>query len=1202
LGIPLDPDSEHAQAHARGQYDTAIGLLDSDFIYGRSEVRQSIAKLLDPDLSKPRARTTHSALLTLSKNREGRTRLVTTNFDRIFETLIEDNHLNIRRYKAPFPPIPKQKWDGIVYLHGLLPHDNNDQDLNDLVISSGDFGLAYLVERWAARFVSDLFKNYNVCFVGYSLEDPVMRYMMDALDADRQMGEESPEAFFFVPAEPGEEETTEKLRKTKNVTPILYKATPKHTYLHRSIASWASIYRDGIRAKERIIIENAFSRPTENTEQDDFKSRVLWALAEPSGVAAKTFANMYPVPPLAWLNHLSETRFGIEDLPRFGIEHGGAIPSSFSFSFFSRPAPCTRSLPMSVAARDFETTQWDKRMDHLSDWLLRHLNSPQLALWLADQGGRLALQFKTKLKREIDAIKEQQAKNHSDGIRAPEFEDSSLSPAMEKIWGLFLNDLIGFGSTNADLLVWRMSFSSDGLTPANRIELRRCLAPKVQIRRTFPPSDILSDKASYRVSDLVNWDIVLGSRHPSAAFYELERDAEWAAILPDLLLDFEILLLDALRLLRHLTESPPRAIRTYISRPSIAPHEQNRDAEDWTVLVDFLRAAWDAVARTNSNAAAQIARRWIASEFPLLKRLALYGATNSNVISQDLAVDWLLSDKARWFWSIETEREVMRLLSKLSDTLKAAEGQRLEQAIISGPPTGGLRKPRNSSEVAQTDYKIWHRLEKLRSGNHELGPDAALKLRALSDKYPKWKIPGDESDEFAMWVGDADEIREFVKVPRVIPKLAEFLRKNPESDFWTDDDWNEVCAETQTLAIDALRLLAKQGIWPSGRWRTALQVWSDSDQLEPSWPDVSNLMQEAPPELIFDVGHSLSDWLQEVAKNLDVDSRVFLSLIDLIIDIEFPLAVDTEDAVLVAINHPVGKATRALLSFWFRDSLVDNQGIPKKFRNKLELFLQKGDRFRHARVLVAANAVTIYRIDPKWSIVNLVPQFSWDTDYENARAVWSGFLWTARLYPPFIAEIRQEFIATAGYYNVLGKYASIYAQILTFAALDPRDIFKTSDLRSATRSLPVSGLEEAGRVLVRTMEAAGDQSEGHWENRLLPYFRDIWPRSKQAKSPRLTRNLGHLCIVAGELFPRALDTLGVWLEPSDESTLLIHFLAETDLCREHPDAALDFLKRIVDPSQIWRPGELRSCLNDIRSSNPVLAETAVFDQLESLVR
>ena len=51
------------------------------------------------------------------------------------------------------------------YLHGPLPEFPDEKRAQRLVLSSGDFGLAYLTERWAARVFSELFGNYVVCFV-----------------------------------------------------------------------------------------------------------------------------------------------------------------------------------------------------------------------------------------------------------------------------------------------------------------------------------------------------------------------------------------------------------------------------------------------------------------------------------------------------------------------------------------------------------------------------------------------------------------------------------------------------------------------------------------------------------------------------------------------------------------------------------------------------------------------------------------------------------------------------------------------------------------------------------------------------------------------------------------------------------------------------------------------------------------------------
>src|SRR5665213_2740780 len=121
------------------------------------------------------------------------------------------------------------KWNGLVYLHGLLPQPLTEHDLNQLVVSSGDFGLAHLTERWAARFVSELFRNYIVYFVGYSIGDPVLRYMMDALAADRMLGETTHPAYAFAHYSEGQEKEAENEWRAKQVTPILYKVkSPGH--------------------------------------------------------------------------------------------------------------------------------------------------------------------------------------------------------------------------------------------------------------------------------------------------------------------------------------------------------------------------------------------------------------------------------------------------------------------------------------------------------------------------------------------------------------------------------------------------------------------------------------------------------------------------------------------------------------------------------------------------------------------------------------------------------------------------------------------------------------------------------------------------------------------------------------------------------------------------------------------------------------
>ena len=68
-------------------------------------------------------------------------------------------------------PIPEQplEWTGLSAWPVTRKAD--DTALNRLVVTSGDFGLAYLTERWAARFVSNCSQLCGLLRGGYSIND-----------------------------------------------------------------------------------------------------------------------------------------------------------------------------------------------------------------------------------------------------------------------------------------------------------------------------------------------------------------------------------------------------------------------------------------------------------------------------------------------------------------------------------------------------------------------------------------------------------------------------------------------------------------------------------------------------------------------------------------------------------------------------------------------------------------------------------------------------------------------------------------------------------------------------------------------------------------------------------------------------------------------------------------------------------------------
>lgn len=278
-GTTLTPIEE--EAFTRGQFDATLDLLEHHIVGQRVPIRRALATALEPKLQRRGSIDTHVALLRLARTRSDSLRLVTTNFDRVFETAARRIGQPFQAYAAPMLPIPKNsRWDDLVYLHGLLPKTLDDTELNRLVMTGGDFGLAYLTERWAARFVSELFRNYVVCFIGYSINDPVLRYMMDALAADRMQGEITPQAWAFGGCKPGQEQRKTIEWEAKGVTPILYDVVAgnhDHSGLHAALHAWAETYRDGITGKERMVTLHALARPSASTRQDNFVGRMLWA-------------------------------------------------------------------------------------------------------------------------------------------------------------------------------------------------------------------------------------------------------------------------------------------------------------------------------------------------------------------------------------------------------------------------------------------------------------------------------------------------------------------------------------------------------------------------------------------------------------------------------------------------------------------------------------------------------------------------------------------------------------------------------------------------------------------------------------------------------------------------------------------------------------------------------------------------------------
>ena len=168
--VPWDPDYEKA-------LDTYLGRAARDGVDVQTRARDILANDRGHN-------PIHEHLVGLFGSPE-RIRLVTTNFDPHFSAACGAvfGDCDIPQYFGPALP-PGAGFRGIAYLHGALA-----QRHHDLVLTVEDFASAYMTDGWATRFLVRVFTDRTVLFVGYSVTDPLMRYLLHAIPpTDRWYG------------------------------------------------------------------------------------------------------------------------------------------------------------------------------------------------------------------------------------------------------------------------------------------------------------------------------------------------------------------------------------------------------------------------------------------------------------------------------------------------------------------------------------------------------------------------------------------------------------------------------------------------------------------------------------------------------------------------------------------------------------------------------------------------------------------------------------------------------------------------------------------------------------------------------------------------------------------------------------------------------------------------------------------------------
>jgi hypothetical protein len=238
LGESWDNEPVERNAFKSREFDRALRSLEKRTRRPktRSRVRDVVSDLLAASSG---ALPDHSALLQLSRDAEGRPRLLTTNFDTLFERAAAAGGFgDVPSHAGKSIPRPGVESDfGILHLHGRIEDSALNLPRSDLVLTSADFGDTYLRDGWASQYIEDRMRLGTLVLVGYAADDAAMRLLLETLDADRERFRDLHDIYAI---EQGTAESRS-LWEAKGITPIEFS---DYDAIYSTLSEWARYATD----------------------------------------------------------------------------------------------------------------------------------------------------------------------------------------------------------------------------------------------------------------------------------------------------------------------------------------------------------------------------------------------------------------------------------------------------------------------------------------------------------------------------------------------------------------------------------------------------------------------------------------------------------------------------------------------------------------------------------------------------------------------------------------------------------------------------------------------------------------------------------------------------------------------------------------------------------------------------------------------
>ena len=812
LGVQADSPARKLFDEARnfeaqtGAADQIFGLLEREI--PTDAIEEAVASALrpgdEPDL------TAHRIILDLATTREGLVHVVTTNFDRLFD--------DCGRGLCLLDPSRPKDMDGIVYLHGKVTCDYQGAEGDGFVLSSSQFGQAYLSEGWATSFFREIIESYVVVFVGYAADDPPVHYLLEGLN--RQIKDEESQVYAFQPGDA--DEATAKWTD-KGVTAIPYAEDSDHTELWRTLEAWAQRARDPDQWYSEVI-NKAKQGPQSLLPHE--RGQVAHIVLTVEGV--RKFSEGEEPPPAEWLCVFDKyRRYGEPGRLGSWLQEGPYVDPFDLYRIDSdMPPDKANSIdrkPPTDAWDAFNLIRVDKTNlsdDNFSSIICnRAYNMPppptrlrQMGAWIGDVTDQPAAVWWAV--RQPSLHPDTRRKIHL----ALTDSQRPISPIVREAWYYLLEYWEQGRDLGVGLTPWhelKKRISKDGWSKSAVRAYAACFRPYLRVERSSSNPKPPKQEDEIVLSDLIGLEVV----YPADNSKSIDIPDEWVT-------PIVVVLRKNLETALEFETEIDRGGLGHIS--SIVP-DQSSDSDHKRRLsgavIEFT-SVFERLMQLDLKAARREFSKWLIEDDPIFTRLRIWAAGKSDLVSDDQFGPMLADVSDDAFWDRSHEWDLLHTLLARWNGLSADTRTEIEKRLLKGRSRRG--------QETEEDFRKWcalsilDRITWLSQKGCKLRLNLEDETNRLREFVPDWK-PEYADERVESWGTKSGSVSIetehsallYIPLASVLSKALSLSGRRDEP-FVRYNPFAGLSDDLPVRAFSALRIAAKEGDFPDWAWSTFL--------------------------------------------------------------------------------------------------------------------------------------------------------------------------------------------------------------------------------------------------------------------------------------------------------------------------------------------------------------------------------------------